>query len=354
MVSTKQDEDLFEGTKMTFGEHLEELRVCFVKSLLGLAVGMVFGFYFADEVVRQIQGPLEVALEEFYKNKTQNRLKAEYGAIPQDINQYIETNRLVFEDTYVELKQLNEVASTLDGLSGAMSGGSAGTHSAKDESGMVWNFKQGPPTAPLVRMRVWKKIDAAITSLSAHEPFMIWMKAALITGAVFASPWIFWQLWSFVAAGLYPHEKGLVYFFLPVSLGLFFAGALMAFFLVFAPVLKFLFDFNAAMNIDPDPRISEWMSFVLLLPLGFGVSFQLPLVMLVVHRLGIVSIRTYLEKWRIAILAIFVVSMVLTPADPVSMLLMAIPLSVLYFGGILLCRYLPARRSPYGEGYDPV
>lgn len=350
MVSTKQDDDLFEGTKMTFGEHLEELRICFVKGLLGLAVGMVFGFYLADDVVRHIQGPLEVALQDFYKNKTQNRLKSEYGAIPQDINEYIDANRLVYEDTYIELKQLHEIAGAVQGGSGEAKSSDA----APSDTDIVWNLKQGPPTAPLVRMRVWKQIDAEITSLSAHEPFMIWMKAALITGAVIASPWIFWQLWAFVAAGLYPHEKGLVYFFLPVSLGLFFAGALLAFFFVFKPVLSFLFEFNAAMNIDPDPRISEWMSFVLLLPLGFGVSFQLPLVMLIVHRLGIVSIEAYLEKWRIAILAIFVVSMVLTPADPISMLLMAVPLSFLYFGGILLCRYLPRRKSPYGEGFDPV
>ena len=116
---------------------------------------------------------------------------------------------------------------------------------------------------------------------------MIWVKAALITGAIIASPWIFWQVWSFVAAGLYPHEKNYVYFFLPVSLGLFFAGAALAFFYVFEPVLDFLFGFNRMMNIDPDPRISEWMSFVLMLPLGFGISFQLPLVMLILERIGI-------------------------------------------------------------------
>src|SRR5690606_653608 len=97
-------------------------------------------------------------------------------------------------------------------------------------------------------------------------------------------------------------------------------GASMAFFFVFAPVLEFLFGFNRSMNIDPDPRISEWISFVLVLPLGFGVAFQLPLVMLFVNRIGVVPLGTFTEKWRLAILGIFVVSMVLTPADPVSML----------------------------------
>jgi sec-independent protein translocase protein TatC len=107
------------------------------------------------------------------------------------------------------------------------------------------------------------------------------------------------------------------------------------------------------MDIDPDPRISEWMSFVLFLPLGFGIAFQLPLVMLFVHRLGLVSVGTFISKWRIAVLIIFVLSMFLTPADPISMLMMAIPLCGLYVLGILLCKWMPRNRSPFAEGYDP-
>jgi sec-independent protein translocase protein TatC len=112
-------------------------------------------------------------------------------------------------------------------------------------------------------------------------------------------------------------------------------------------VLNFLFTFNKAMNIDPDPRISEWLGFVLLLPVGVGISFQLPLVMLFLHRIGIFTVQNYLQKWRIAVLVIFVLAMLLTPADPVSMLLMAVPLTALYFGGIGLCQWMPRIRSPY-------
>ena len=85
------------------------------------------------------------------------------------------------------------------------------------------------------------------------------------------------------------------------------------------------------------------------------VSFQLPLVMLFLQRIGIFSVEMYLSKWRIAILAIFVISMVLTPADPISMLLMACPLSVLYFGGVAMCYWMPRGRNPYRElqAYEP-
>jgi sec-independent protein translocase protein TatC len=182
---------------------------------------------------------------------------------------------------------------------------------------------------------------------------MIWLKAAFVTGLVISSPWIFYQLWIFVAAGLYPHEKKYVYLYLPFSSVLFLAGAAMAFFVVFRYVLNFLLGFNRAMSIDPDPRISEWLSFVLFLPLGFGIAFQLPLVMLFLHRIGIFSLEAYLEKWRIAVLVIFVISMILTPADPISMLLMACPLSGLYFLGIGLCKWMPRNRNPFADVYEP-
>jgi sec-independent protein translocase protein TatC len=136
---------------------------------------------------------------------------------------------------------------------------------------------------------------------------------------------------------------------LPFSVILFLSGAALAFFAVIGLVLDFLFPFYAWLGIDPDPRIGEWLSFVLLLPLGFGVSFQLPLVMLFLERIGVFTIADYLSRWRIAVLVIAVLSMLLTPADPGSMLLMGIPLTALYFGGIALCRFLPKRKTPFGN-----
>ena len=185
----------------------------------------------------------------------------------------------------------------------------------------------------------------SVKSLSPTEAFMIWLKASVVTGFVLASPLIFYFIWSFVAAGLYPHEKQYVHIFLPFSVGLFLAGAIFCFFGVFPIVLNFLFDFNARLGIDPDPRISEWLSFAIFLPLGFGLSFQLPLVMLFLDRIGVLSVGTYLAKWRMAVLVIFIISMVLTPADPLSMLAMAGPLVALYFLGIALCHYFPARKG---------
>jgi sec-independent protein translocase protein TatC len=134
--------------------------------------------------------------------------------------------------------------------------------------------------------------------------------------------------------------------------GLFLLGAALAYFFVFEPVLKFFFGFSEWLGLPLEPRISEWLSFVLLLPLAFGVSFQLPLVMLFLERIGVFTVDAYVAKWRIAVLVIAVVSMVLSPGgDPYSMMFMLVPLVALYFGGVLLCRWMPAVRRP-DEVYD--
>jgi sec-independent protein translocase protein TatC len=170
-------------------------------------------------------------------------------------------------------------------------------------------------------------------------------KASLIVGLVLAGPWVFYQLWTFVAAGLYPTEQKYVRVFLPFSIGLFALGVLMSA-LVFEPMLNFFLSFNRSMGIDPEPRISEWMSFVLFLPLGFGLAFQLPLVMLFMERIGLFTVKSYLRQWRIAVLIIWVIAAIVTPADPISIFYLAVPLMVLFFGGVLLCKWWPKERGP--------
>ena len=201
----------------------------------------------------------------------------------------------------------------------------------------------------LVPVYFWRPTESdnrlQVKNFAVQETFMIYIKASLVAGILIASPWVFWQIWSFIAAGLYPHERRYVHIFLPFSLGLFLGGACLAFFFVFQPALEFLFSFNDWMGIEPDPRISEWLSFFLILPIGFGISFQLPLVMLFLERIGLMSVSRYMGYWRVAIFVIFLISMVLTPADPMSMVLMAMPLSLLYLSGILLCCCMPRRRT---------
>ena len=394
------DDNLFAGSTMTFGEHIEELRVCLGRALVGLMFGFLIGLFVANYVVTWIQTPLKKALEDHYIGKAVDDLTKEYSTqgepLSPEVERFIKERRFVFERIFVETAEIKRVEALLqehyskppvaDGVpTGATSGDSApqpdeSPDAVPDESASrsdtpsaakVATEGEATPALPelepliilgdeipaphpvLITARVWRPINTMVKALNAQEAFMIWLKAAFVSGLVLASPYIFYQLWLFVAAGLYPHEKRYVYIYLPISIVLFLGGAGLAFRFVFQYVLAFLFGFNKMMNIDPDPRISEWLGFVLILPLGFGIAFQLPLVMLFLHRIGIFTIEAYLDKWRIAVLVIFVISMLLTPADPVSMLLMAVPLTALYFLGIAMCRWMPRSRSPFAEGYDP-
>jgi len=454
----KSDEDLFRESTMTFGEHLEELRMCLFKALFGLIIGFLVGLGAAKYVVRFIQGPLEDALEEHYKKAAIADIEEQLGKLqdeglplpgsPKQLAELVMTQDLLPEQVLIQpsevLEQLTriyrrqrdqrgllqnspsllrdltlpendpsreraeqkreELAAAIKllrpmKLPGGDSAGELSQDDLDDIAKAIRNRRavgedrqaliskavalqkkrlqedlarldegldllhrtelpQKEPHEKLVgddlaQIFIWRPVESdrriSTQTLNAHEAFAIFVKAALLFGAMLASPWVFYQIWLFVAAGLYHHERRFVHVFLPLSVGLFFAGASLAFFFVFKPVLRFLFYFNDMLNIDPNPRISEWLGFVLILPLGFGIAFQLPLVMLFLERIGVFTIQSYLSKWRIAVLVIFVLAMFLTPADPWSMLLMAVPLTFLYFGGVLLCRLMPRRRSPYDD-----
>lgn len=344
------EDDLFKDSTMTFGEHLEELRRCLFLALIGLLVGFGIGLGIGHWVVQWIQTPLEQALETYYQQLTVDNYREDHPeGTPGDfsaerIEQFVEEERKIYDRVFVEPGELARALGQPEPapLKSPPVSPPPSTKSPPQAEAPV-------PGPQLVPLRLWRKVDddprIRAKTLSTQEGFMIYIKAALLTGAVLSSPWVFFWLWSFVAAGLYPHEKKYVYIFLPFSLGLFFLGAAMAFFFVFDPVLNFLLGYNRWLGIDPDPRITEWLNFVLILPLGFGISFQLPLVMLFLERIGIFSEAIYRSNWRIAVLVIFAVSMVLTPADPYSMVLMAVPLTVLYYGGILLCRWMPRSRD---------
>jgi sec-independent protein translocase protein TatC len=350
-VHRKYDEDLFENTKMTFGEHLEELRGALLKSTLALVIGFLVGLLFAGRLVEYVQTPLKQALKDFYVRLASDeyrayltKRKADGGPVPADIEKAITTfaeEGLITEERWIDPREaLAELAAGAPQLFD----GKALPERPADE---VLDPKR------LVKFRTYHHVEddprVRIIGLKVEEPFVVYMKAALVLGVILASPFIFYFVWQFVAAGLYPHEKKYVHVFLPFSLGLFLAGALLAFFVVFRFVLAFLFTFYDWMGIDPDPRISDWLTFVLILPLGFGISFQLPLVMLFLERIGIFTINTYTASWRISVLVICFIAMVLTPSDPYSMMLMAAPLVLLFFFGIWLCKMMPRRTTPFGE-----
>ncbi len=350
-----QDEDLFQTSTMTFGEHLEELRVCLIRATFGLLVAVLLGFLVAQPVVHLIEQPLRRALGNYYTERSIETFDAWQPRVAggpslpysrEEILDAVEGHGMSFELREVHADRLARVL----GDSAPMATPATplpkttvdDTHGTNDAGvGQASPFDIDALVPLLLWQPLSKDARVSITTLSAQEAFGIYVKAALLVGVVLSSPWIIYQLWTFVAAGLYPHEKRWVRIFLPISVGLFLAGVSLAFFFVFDFVLDYLLQFNEWLGLDPDPRISEWLGFVLILPIGFGLGFQLPLVMLFLERIGIVDVATYASQWRVAVIVIFVVSAVLTPADPYSLLFLAIPLCFLYFGGLGICRWFP-------------
>jgi sec-independent protein translocase protein TatC len=187
--------------------------------------------------------------------------------------------------------------------------------------------------------------------------FVVYFKVTLLCGFIMACPYIFYQMWAFIAAGLYPHEKKYVHTYLPFSVGLFLAGVLLCFIWVLPGAVRALLAFNDWLGVDPDIRLNEWLSLAIILPLVFGISFQTPLVMLFLCRLGMFTWEDYLKKWRVAMFVLACFSAIITPTpDAVTMLYLFIPMFGLYMLGIALSKWMPGsfRREEEPENAEEV
>lgn len=322
---------------MSFGDHIEELRVRIILALMGLFVGVAITFipfpipghgwfYLGQWVMKQMQDPAQVALDKFYTEQAARRAKeadAEHAQTQPFEAQY-DAEQFVAEihKFFPQLK-----APPAEQLKGQ-------TVTLKT----VYNKSDWINTVTLTAER-----KNALIVLGPMEGFMIFFMVCIVSGLVIASPWVFYQIWAFIAAGLYRHERRYVVKFLPFSIGLFLGGVFLCFFYVLPFTLAFLLDFNVWLGIEPMLRIAEWISFATILPLVFGVCFQTPLVMLLLERIGIFSVEMYRANRKYAILVIFVAAAAITPTgDPFTMMLLAGPMYALYELGI---RLIPVRKS---------
>lgn len=480
----KPNDDLFEDSKMSFGEHLEELRSALMKAVVALSIGVLVGLYFAPAVVQFLQRPVENAIRDYRLAKARKAIRDEFGYVsaaqefqlsnnqvipkqyrvnPVEILSLLQNYRpdmfpgefdeLDFTGLHLPIDSIRDIAGRITGaddeslnelsLNGVAVVRNALTAEERTElarisklespaladqillqtalnrlleekqwhadpqmaavyaSGEVdwltamynafFNIEAEDSNQAFADLRasyeadedprllkqlnraliekfivpdaaagqfqaveLWEPVEATTQSLGTTEAFMIFLKAAVLVGALISGPLVFYFIWNFVAAGLYPTEQKYVYIYLPFSIVLFASGVTIAFVFAFEPVLKFLFSFNQMLGIDPQPQIGQWLSFVMTMPLGFGIAFQLPLVMLLLNRIGILSLQTYISQWKIAVMVIAFLSMILTPADPISMMLLGVPLIALYGLGITLCYLMPATKRPFPEGYDPA
>jgi sec-independent protein translocase protein TatC len=378
MVSRKSQsheypDDIFDKTRMSFGDHIEELRARIIRALMWLVLFLTIGFILdgignavgnpyigigkpmlgvitdpvmsqvRDFEVRRLEKQKQLKLDHFNPDALQEeRLhELEKKIYDKDGNQKADLSTLTPGEMELLLGRPEEmpVAIPLEAF-----------------TPVFGEPKEGAPKQIVTKMKVYpaymnymsQKGQPLLGSknylsvLSVQEGMVVWFKVSIICGLVMGSPMILYQFWAFIGAGLYPHEKRYVYIFFWPSLSLFVGGVLLCQFVVLPGAVKALLAFNDFLGFDPDIRLREWLSLALILPLVFGLSFQTPVVMVFLNRIGLFTAADYLSKWRYACFILAVLAAVLTPTpDIITMMYMFVPMFGLYLGGIAFCHFLP-------------
>jgi sec-independent protein translocase protein TatC len=189
---------------------------------------------------------------------------------------------------------------------------------------------------------------ATLIATSVISPFLVPLKILLMTAFLIALPVVLYQAWAFVAPGLYSHEKKLVLPLVFSSTVLFFIGVAFCYFFVFGQVFRFIQSF-APKSITAAPDIEAYLSFVLTMFLAFGLAFEVPIVVIVLARLGFVTIDKLKSFRAYFIVLAFVIAAVITPPDVVSQLALAVPMCLLYEIGIWAAQIFIKHTQPPGE-----
>ena len=172
--------------------------------------------------------------------------------------------------------------------------------------------------------------------------FFVPMKVTMLVAFLIALPVVMYQLWAFIAPGLYMHERKLILPLVVSSYTLFIIGMAFAYFLVFPTVFKFMASYNAPLGAEMSTDIDNYLSFAMTTFLAFGITFEVPVVVVVLVRMGMVSLEKLKEIRPYVIVGAFVISAIVTPPDVLSQLLLAVPMTLLYELGLLIALlYVP-------------
>jgi sec-independent protein translocase protein TatC len=211
--------------------------------------------------------------------------------------------------------------------------------------GAIYDILAAPLTAALPE-------GTRMVAIGVITPFMVPLKVTAMAAFVIALPFVLYQVWAFIAPGLYAHEKRLGVPLIVSSTLLFMLGMAFCYFFVFGQVFSFINSF-APKSITPAPDIEAYLSFVMTMFLAFGMSFQVPVALVILVKLGMVSVAK-LREWRsYFIVGAFVVAAVVTPPDVVSQLALAIPMCLLYELGILAAQLVVRTRRDETAAVDP-
>jgi sec-independent protein translocase protein TatC len=212
-------------------------------------------------------------------------------------------------------------------------------------SGAIYDFLAAPLMQALPE-------GSKMIATGVITPFMVPMKVTALVAFLAALPYVLYQAWSFVAPGLYEHEKTFAVPLIVASTLLFLIGVAFCYYFVFGTVFRFINDF-APKSITPAPDIEAYFSFVITMFMAFGVTFEIPIAVIILVRSGVVSVEKLTEARPYVIVGAFVVAAVVTPPDVLSQLLLALPMCLLFEAGLFISRFVGVRTkaaSPESQG----
>jgi sec-independent protein translocase protein TatC len=194
---------------------------------------------------------------------------------------------------------------------------------------------------------------AKMIATGVVTPFMVPVKVTALMAFMIALPFVLYQAWAFVAPGLYEHEKKLGVPLVVASTILFLLGVGFCYFFVFGKVFAFINDF-APKSITPAPDIEAYFSFVITMFLAFGITFEIPIVVILLVRMGVVTLAQLREARPYVVVGAFVVAAVVTPPDVLSQFMLAVPMCILYEAGLFAARFISRSKTVPQDSADPA
>jgi sec-independent protein translocase protein TatC len=337
-ISNSNSDDGELGGQMSFLEHLDELRKRLIRSFVFVFVAASACWFVSDRIYSFLAAPVERALAE--AQRRQVPIAGQTGnetIVPLSSLKENDTGRYVFAQE------------TKLGTSLIPAGASVTARVIKNAQGQLGLFSDealyaGNTVIPK-GVRLPSELVGAETQFSgindklivttALEPFALYVKVSLYAAICLSVPFLLWQIWAFVAPGLYPHERAYVTPFIALSSISFLLGAAFAYYVIFPPAARYLLglgsDFRLLLKAD------DYFDFIILVMLGMGIVFQMPAITYVLARIGLVTARLMVKIWKTSLIVILIAAAVLSPTNDIpNMLLFAAPMLVLYIVSIFV------------------
>ena len=354
LLESEREEDREEDTdesrlggQMSFLDHLDELRTRLIRSFAFVFVAFFGCWWVSDHIYNFLSLPVRYALADAQRRQLPlGGLTGGETAVPLGSLQEGEAGRYVFADT------------TKLGQSVIPAGATVWAKIARDSEGRIGLFTDEPifagntvvprgvrlPYDPQTPADALPGLDDRLVVDSAMGPFSLYVKVSLYAAVCVSVPFLLWQIWAFVAPGLYPHERSYAFPFIILSSFAFVAGAAFAYYVIFPPAAAYL------LGLGQDFRLllkaNDYYDFITFIMLGMGLIFQMPAVTYVLARIGLVSASLLIRVWRIALVVILVAAALLSPtADVLNMMLFATPMIVLYILSIFVAWIFGRKRT---------